>query len=123
VGVGGGPVDAGVDAGIDAGSGGSASDEGGSVVTTVSGTVGGVGGGSVVGAAATSGGPIAFDCSDSNDMCPGLCFGTACDGEWQCHTAVECAGDTVAWCGCDGETFYAPSGCPLRSFQYVGECE
>jgi len=82
-------------------------------VTTV-GTVGGTGGG---GSEVTS-------CAPGEPECSGLCFGTSCEGQWECHAQANCGpGDVVAWCGCDGETFYALSGCPSRAFAHVGECE
>lgn len=81
--------------------------------TTVS-TVGG----------STGGGNEVTSCAPGESECAGLCFGTSCEGQWECHAAVNCGpGDVVAWCGCDGETFYALSDCPSRAFAHVGECE
>ena len=86
-------------------------------VTTVSTT------GGLTTTGGTTSGPAPSSCAPGEGDCSGLCFGTACDGEWQCHASVICSGAEVAWCGCDGETFYSFSDCPQRAFVHIGECE
>jgi hypothetical protein len=69
-----------------------------------------------------------FECPDhegacnNGNYCPGICVGTACDGEWACLSIQICTSDIAPWCGCDGETFYASSSCPSKAFAHPGEC-
>lgn len=71
------------------------------------------------------------------DVCdPGVCEGVGCPGErlgtmgWNAVTPTgycvmtrrRCANDRIAYCGCDGKTFYASSTCPKRRFVSVGAC-
>lgn len=46
-----------------------------------------------------------------------------CESEWACGAARECGDAMVAYCGCDGFTFYALENCPGQPFQSVGPCE
>lgn len=45
-----------------------------------------------------------------------------CNQAWACGEAGACDGERVAYCDCDGATFYAPAGCPGRSYASVGAC-
>jgi hypothetical protein len=61
---------------------------------------------------------------------PGDCeAGTACRGPrgcgaaWACGAPLPCGEDRIAYCGCDGVTFYALSGCPGRPYEHPGACE
>jgi len=73
---------------------------------------------------------VSWDCDS------GVCEGVGCPGErlgsmgfnrvtptGYCVMARRrCVKDRIAYCGCDGKTFYASSTCPKRRFVSVGEC-
>jgi hypothetical protein len=64
-------------------------------------------------------------CVDSSGCGAGLaCRGpSGCVGPWACGAPPEdCTGERIAYCDCDGATFYAPSGCPGRTYAHVGAC-
>ena len=46
-----------------------------------------------------------------------------CLSPWAYGEASDCSGERVAYCDCDGATFYAPAGCPGRTYLHVGGCE
>jgi len=46
-----------------------------------------------------------------------------CSVAWACGSASGCGGDTIAYCDCDGQTFYAPIGCPGRAYVHPGACD
>jgi hypothetical protein len=46
-----------------------------------------------------------------------------CLSPWACGEASDCTGERVAYCDCDGATFYAPAGCPGRTYLHVGACD
>jgi len=74
------------------------------------------------GAPRAAGGPCAAD-----DQCAsGICEGPGC-GEAEtgvCAAAGRmCTADVVPYCGCDGKTFGASSGCPQRRFAHRGKCK
>ena len=51
------------------------------------------------------------------------CRGPAgCEAEWACGEPRSCGEATVAYCGCDGLTFYALENCPGRPYLNVGPC-
>lgn len=69
--------------------------------------------------------PAGPPCASSLD-CPGnlQCRGpVGCEASWACGLARDCTGDHVAWCGCDGVTFYAPERCPGHLYAHRGPCE
>lgn len=52
-----------------------------------------------------------------------MCRGPAgCSGEWACGEALTCGEDRVAYCDCEGVTFYAQSGCAGRPYSHTGAC-
>jgi hypothetical protein len=52
------------------------------------------------------------------------CRGPAgCGSLWACGEAIACEPATIAYCDCDGQTFYAQSGCAGRPYHHVGSCE
>lgn len=55
--------------------------------------------------------------------CRGACTGRSCDSDWVCLTDVGCTDDIVAYCGCDGTTFFGSSTCPSQPYASRGECE
>lgn len=65
-------------------------------------------------------------CAHSDDCgAEQLCRGPrGCGAAWACGPRPEegCDGERVAYCDCDGATFYAPSGCPGRPYAHVGVC-
>ncbi|UJR86977.1 hypothetical protein [Sandaracinus amylolyticus] len=46
-----------------------------------------------------------------------------CTSDWACGEARECMDENVAYCDCDGATFYARGGCPGKPYAHVGPCE
>lgn len=64
-------------------------------------------------------------CLRSSDCAAGAaCRGPAgCGGAWACGEPRSCEPATIAYCDCDGATFYAPSGCAGRAYLHVGPCE
>ena len=40
-----------------------------------------------------------------------------------CSHTLTCARDSVAYCGCDGETFYSSSTCASHAYAHEGACE
>jgi hypothetical protein len=46
-----------------------------------------------------------------------------CESSWACGEARECMAESVAYCDCDGTTFYASGGCANRPYAHVGPCE
>lgn len=61
---------------------------------------------------------------------PGDCeAGSACRGPrgcgaaWACGEPVRCGEDRIAYCGCDGVTFYAFAGCAGQPYEHPGACE
>jgi len=66
------------------------------------------------------------DACDQSADCEGeqQCRGPAgCDSEWACGPPRECGEEHVAWCGCNGFTFYAPENCPGQRYVHSGACE
>lgn len=63
-------------------------------------------------------------CVSTPDCPPGLvCEGGAgCDKTWACVPQRPCTRDLVAFCGCDGQTFFASSTCPGRRYAHLGTC-
>lgn len=55
----------------------------------------------------------------SGQQCRGA---PGCTGGWACGPARECMAETIAYCDCDGETFFAPGGCAGRPYEHVGPC-
>lgn len=64
-------------------------------------------------------------CASSADCAAGeQCRGPAgCRGPWACGAARECLEESIAYCDCDGTTFYAAGGCPGRAYAHVGPCQ
>lgn len=64
-------------------------------------------------------------CSSSGECDGGLaCRGPrGCGVEWACGAPLDCTGERVAYCDCDGSTFYAPIGCPGRPYAQPGSCD
>lgn len=46
-----------------------------------------------------------------------------CTAAWACGAAIDCSGETIAYCDCDGQSFYAPIGCPGRAYAHPGACD
>jgi hypothetical protein len=63
-------------------------------------------------------------CTTSSDCAAGeRCRGPAgCTAAWACGDSADCSGAVVAYCDCDGATFYAPEGCPGRPYASRGAC-
>lgn len=63
-------------------------------------------------------------CARTSECESGLsCRGPAgCMAPWACGAPRECEPATIAYCDCDGATFYAPSGCAGRPYLHVGPC-
>jgi hypothetical protein len=69
-------------------------------------------------------------CTSSKPCAPGtpglICVGDNCDRRWQCQPHAAAAGqhpcptDIVAYCGCDGVTFFAFDSCSDRPYQHTG---
>lgn len=66
-------------------------------------------------------GPACFGSGDceSGTACRGP---RGCHAAWACGAPVACGDDRIAYCGCDGTTFYAASGCPGRPYEHPGAC-
>jgi hypothetical protein len=63
---------------------------------------------------------------DTSADCPRwqVCFGIqGCGTEWRCERVRGCSRRTIAYCGCDGETFTASEECPGRAFMRRGACD
>jgi len=57
-----------------------------------------------------------------DEPCDTYCVGS-CDDGFVCDPEpVSCTGAITTWCGCDGETFTTPSGCPTKAYDYGGAC-
>lgn len=56
---------------------------------------------------------------ESGQQCRGA---RGCGSEWACGEARACLDEVVAYCDCDGSTFYARGGCPGRPYASVGPC-
>ncbi len=70
--------------------------------------------------------PDGTACAHSDECGAGqLCRGPrGCTTPWACGAPPEdCSGERIAYCDCDGATFYAISGCPGRSYAHVGACD
>lgn len=69
--------------------------------------------------------PDGPSCTRTADCESGLaCRGPrGCRTDWACGAPVVCGDDRIAYCGCDGTTFYAASGCPNQPYDHVGACE
>lgn len=69
-------------------------------------------------------GAVGASCSSPSDCASGICEGQGCgQGHGVCADSDRvCTMDLVAYCGCDGKTFNASSGCPKNRFQSRGEC-
>jgi len=53
-----------------------------------------------------------------------MCRGPAgCGATWACGEALTCGEDRVAYCDCEGITFYAEAGCAGRPYLHTGACE
>ena len=63
-------------------------------------------------------------CSRTADCESGLaCRGAnGCTSAWACGEPAACGVERVAYCDCEGVTFYAQSGCPGRTYRHVGPC-
>lgn len=63
-------------------------------------------------------------CSRTSECDAGLsCRGPAgCGSAWACGEPRACEPASIAYCDCDGNTFYAPSGCAGRTYLHVGPC-
>ncbi len=64
-------------------------------------------------------------CESSAACESNICEGGNCDGTrlGVCASAERlCTEDLVAYCGCDGRSFYASSTCPGIAFSSRGEC-
>lgn len=65
-------------------------------------------------------------CAADDQCASGICEGQGC-GEQEtgvCAAAGRmCTADVVPYCGCDGKTFGASSGCPQRRFAHRGKCK
>ena len=64
-------------------------------------------------------------CSVASDCASGTCEGQGCGPDMGvCVSAKRmCTMDLVPYCGCDGQTFRASSGCPMRLYEHKGECK
>ncbi|MDW8246563.1 MAG: hypothetical protein RMJ84_08290, partial [Sandaracinaceae bacterium] len=64
-------------------------------------------------------------CGSNEDCSVGKqCRGpSGCKVQWACGEAKVCGEDRVAYCDCDGVTFFAPRGCPGRPYRHIGACE
>ncbi len=66
-------------------------------------------------------------CTSTADCLAGtVCLGgEGCGVPWTCQPALgrPCTADYVAFCGCDGNTFYGSSTCPDRPFARRGACD
>lgn len=61
--------------------------------------------------------------SSADCSAPQHCRGApGCRTGWACGVGRECLSETVAYCDCDGSTFYAPGGCPGRPYAHLGPC-
>ncbi len=69
--------------------------------------------------------PDGVACTRTSDCESGqACRGPrGCESAWACGEALDCSGERVAYCDCDGSTFYAPRGCPGRPYAYLGACD
>lgn len=69
--------------------------------------------------------PDGAACERASDCTGGaMCRGpSGCGAAWACGEALACEPATIAYCNCDGQTFYAPSGCAGRPYDHVGPCE
>lgn len=67
-------------------------------------------------------GPVcdAADSCGAGSQCRGA---PGCRSEWACGAPRECMSESVAYCDCEGTTFYAPGGCPGRPYEFVGPCD
>lgn len=63
-------------------------------------------------------------CTRTTDCTSGLaCRGVSgCTSDWACGEPRECGTERVAYCDCEGITFYAQAGCPGRPYGHVGPC-
>ncbi len=68
--------------------------------------------------------PDGQSCSSAGDCDSGICEGQGCGQDMGvCVSANRmCTMDLVPYCGCDGETFTASSGCAGRLYARRGEC-
>ncbi len=69
--------------------------------------------------------PEGAACSSTSECGEGaMCRGPAgCGASWACGEALACGEDRVAYCDCEGVTFYAQSGCAGRPYLHTGACE
>jgi len=68
--------------------------------------------------------PDGQSCSSPADCASGVCEGQGCgENMGTCVSSQRmCTTDLVPYCGCDGKSFFASSGCPGRLFERRGEC-
>lgn len=68
--------------------------------------------------------PIGGACGGAEDCMSGVCEGHGCGERAGLCVEVErsCAEDKVLFCGCDGQSFAAPSNCPGEVFASRGAC-
>jgi hypothetical protein len=59
------------------------------------------------------------ECSEGR-MCRGP---RGCMSDWACGEPITCGADRIAYCDCEGITFYAFSGCAGRPYAHVGACD
>lgn len=69
--------------------------------------------------------PDGSPCSGPSECSEGrMCRGPrGCMADWACGEALTCGEDRIAYCDCEGVTFYAYSGCAGRPYAHVGACE
>jgi len=72
--------------------------------------------------------PLAADgaeCLAADECQSGICEGEGCgENAGTCMSRQRaCTADLRPYCGCDGETFRASSGCANRLYQHRGECK
>lgn len=68
---------------------------------------------------------ISGELCDPHRLCDGdqMCRAAGECTEARCGPSRECGPDQIAYCDCDHTTFYAPEGCPGRSFLHRGPCD
>lgn len=53
-----------------------------------------------------------------------MCRGPAgCQSDWSCGEPRACGEERVAYCGCDGVSFYGMANCPARPYRHTGACD
>lgn len=68
--------------------------------------------------------PVGGACGGAEDCMSGICEGHGCgESSGVCVAADRaCTDDKVIYCGCDGQSFAAPSSCPGELFASRGAC-